>query len=65
MTWQVMGSEVKQLFAYVQFGESCIPMLSYLYIFKDPRLGVLASPSIFHWGAVAQPGAGGDVSQNI
>ena len=40
---QGMGSEIKHLFAYVQFGASFIPILSCLCIFKKPGLNVLAS----------------------
>lgn len=32
----------------MQLGESCIPMLSRLYSFKEPELSVLASPPGFH-----------------
>ena len=45
-----MESEVKHLFAYVQFVVSCISVLSWLYIFKEAQCVCLLSQIPF-WGA--------------
>ena len=57
----VMGSEVKHVF--LQYGMSCISMLSCLHIFKEPGSCVLASLPRFHSGGPAQRGAGGNARQ--
>ena len=62
---QITGFEIKHLFAYVQFGTSCISMyhvsifsrnLGYVYLPPFPD-SILGGP--------AQPGAGGDVRQDL
>lgn len=60
---QVTGFEIKHLLADVQFGASCISLLSFFCIFKEPGLCVSASPPGFHPGGPAQPGAGEDMRQ--
>ena len=61
----IYGTKVKHLFAYMQVGGSSISVLSCRYIFKEPGLGVFASPPRFHSGGPAQVGARGDESQNL
>lgn len=63
-----MGSEVKHLLALMQLGGSCISVLSGLYIFKEPGVGVFASSPRFHCrrgSGPGHPGAEGDARPDL